>query len=234
MIEVKKKINYPKNRKSTRRDLTGMTFGYLTVKELDTNYSGEGSKWVCKCVCGKEVSVFASNMKRRPSISCGCKKSETLSAQKSTKGGASKHPLWGCYNQMMARCNNPKNGAYENYGARGIVVCERWAESFWNFLEDMGDRPSKEHSIERKDNSLGYSPDNCIWETKSRQQFNRRMDKHNTTGRTGVYWRKDRQIWSVQIDVENETIRLGCYKDFELACFVREEAELKYYGFIKE
>ncbi|MNF50952.1 hypothetical protein D3C85_173240 [compost metagenome] len=232
MTESLRKNNYPKDRKSRKTDLTGLQFGYVVVKGFDCSINGS-PKWWCVCECGNEISVYASNLRRRPNMSCGCKRSEKLSKTKATKNNASKHPLWGSYNQMIRRCTVEKDKAYRNYGARGITVCERWLESFWNFVEDMGERP-KGTSLERKDNSLGYSPDNCMWETKSRQQFNRRMDPNNTTGRTGVYWRKDRETWSVQIDVEGETIRLGCYKDFNQACKVREEAELKYFGFIKE
>ena len=224
--------NYPKNRKSTKQDMTGMVFGYLTVLSFDESINGS-PKWFCECVCGNVVSVYRTNLVKRPEVSCGCKKSEKISKAKTTKDGASKRPLWGCYNQMIARCYNEDNPAYHNYGARGITVCDRWLESFFNFEADMGERPNG-MSLERKDNNLGYSPENCIWETKSRQQFNQRMDPNNTSGRTGVYWRKDRETWSVQIDYQGETIRLGCYKDFETAVKVREEAELKYFGFIKE
>lgn len=229
---AKANYEYPKNRKSRKEDLSGMVFGYLTAKEFDQVIKG-GTKWFCECVCGNIVSVYIRNIKKRPNVSCGCKKSEVISKAKTTKGGASKRPLWGCYNQMIARCYNPKNKAYKNYGARGITVCDRWLESFFNFEEDMGECPEG-LSLERIENHLGYGPENCKWETKSIQQFNQRMDPNNTSGRTGVYWRKDRQKWTVMIDFQNETIRLGCYESFERACEVRAEAELKYFGFTKE
>lgn len=229
----KKKINYPKNRKSARHDLTGQKFGYLTAIKYDTTVNGN-TKWLCQCECGNEVSVYIANIKRSSVTSCGCMKGESISKAKATKDLASKHPLWGCYNQMVRRCTVEKDKAYKNYGARGIKVCEYWMESFWNFLEDMGEKPSDEYSLERVDNSLGYCKENCKWETKSRQQFNRRLDPNNTSGRTGVYWRKDREKWSVQIEVEGKVIRLGCYFDFDVACSVRDKAELEYFGFIKE
>lgn len=78
---------------------------------------------------------------------------------------------------MLERCNNPLNPAYERYGERGIKVCERWQNSFELFVLDIGEKPSKEHSIDRINNDKGYSPDNCKWATKTEQAHNRRSNK---------------------------------------------------------
>lgn len=71
------------------------------------------------------------------------------------------------------RCNNPKNDAYEDYGGRGIYMCERW-NNFAAFLEDMGPRPSSQHTLERVKNDYGYCKDNCVWATRKEQANNRR------------------------------------------------------------
>src|SRR5688572_1683194 len=74
---------------------------------------------------------------------------------------------------MRERCRNPKSRAYANYGGRGISVCARW-DDYENFLSDMGEPPSKGHSLDRINNNGNYEPSNCRWATKSEQQGNQR------------------------------------------------------------
>jgi hypothetical protein len=78
---------------------------------------------------------------------------------------------------MRNRCNNPNNKEWWNYGGRGIKVCQRWQDSYENFLADMGRRPSLSHSIERQDNNKGYEPGNCRWATPKEQGANRRAPR---------------------------------------------------------
>lgn len=95
------------------------------------------------------------------------------------------------WQRIIARCSYPKYRDYSNWGGRGIGVCERWRKSFVAFLEDMGPRPSSRHSIDRKDNSRGYEPDNCRWATPKEQANNKRSSRVLTIhgeARTVAQW----------------------------------------------
>jgi hypothetical protein len=98
--------------------------------------------------------------------------------ERSTDGRkATEHPLYKNWQQMRERCYNPKIEAFKRYGARGVKVCDRWNESFWAFIEDVGERPSPSHTIDRIDNDKGYGPDNFRWATKREQNLNTRRNR---------------------------------------------------------
>lgn len=114
-------------------------------------------------------------------------------------------PEYAVWKQMRQRCSNPNNHAFQHYGGRGIAVCDRW-QSFENFLADMGSRPSPKHSLERKDNLLGYSPGNVKWSTKSEQMRNTRVN-HILTAR-GIS--QCLAAWAELAGIAESTIRKRC------------------------
>ena len=87
---------------------------------------------------------------------------------------------------MLGRCGNPNDSAFKDYGGRGITVCDRWKESFENFLADMGERPSLEYSIDRIDVNGNYTPENCRWATSKEQARNRRDNRALNGGGSGT------------------------------------------------
>lgn len=89
---------------------------------------------------------------------------------------------------MNKRCSNPMDSVYGYYGARGVTVCERWRLSFQDFLADMGERPSRGHSIDRIDNDGNYEPGNCRWATATEQARNFRRYKLRPHHRTQIAW----------------------------------------------
>jgi hypothetical protein len=100
-----------------------------------------------------------------------------MAKSRNKKHGASQRsdPLngeYGIWRTMKTRCFNPNHRAYPWYGGKGITVCDRWKDSFENFMQDMGPRPTPGHSIERKNTSLGYSPENCVWIPSTEQMKN--------------------------------------------------------------
>ena len=156
-------------------DLTGTIIGRLTV--LGWSITNK-NKYSCKCECGNIVEVFASNLIRNHTISCGCFRSEVLKAASTTHGMSytEEFDIW-C--GMRQRCYDVNCDAYKDYGGRGIMVCDRWLgeHGFENFHADMGNRPSKLHSIDRYPNTNGnYEPTNCRWGTKRQQAQNRRYN----------------------------------------------------------
>jgi hypothetical protein len=100
--------------------------------------------------------------------------------RRKTKHGLSHVMEYGVWKQMRQRCSDKNNIAYENYGGRGISVCDRWQKSFSDFLADMGFRPSDAHTIDRKDNNGNYEPGNCRWVTRTEQNLNKRDNRLHT------------------------------------------------------
>lgn len=100
---------------------------------------------------------------------------------------------YGCYLNMKRRCLDRAASNFDEYGGRGIQVCERWLGpyGYHNFIHDMGDRPNKEYSIGRKDNNGNYCPENCRWETRHQQAVNKR----NNTPFPGVDYSKGSCMW---------------------------------------
>jgi hypothetical protein len=196
---------------------------FKVIKE----YSKGGRRWVS--VCCEEGHIHEI---RRDAFSTGMK------SCKHCKKFYYKTPEYNTLDSIYERCTNPNTAKYEIYGERGISVCERWCvepryKAVKNFIEDVGHRPSDNHSIERIDVNGNYEPSNCKWELPSVQGFNQNTRCTNSSGRTGVYFDLQKEKWVARITKDRKGYYLGYFTNFEDAVKVREEAELKYYGFTK-
>jgi hypothetical protein len=209
----------------------GETYSRLTITKGE-HFIENRRYVVANCSCGKtDFLTRAESVLDGNTQSCGCLQREAASSVNKTHG-ESKTTLYKNYHAMLARCYDSNALIYENYGARGITVCDRWLgkDGYLNFKEDMGEKP-RGFSIERKDVNGNYCPENCVWECGSVQGFNRRKLKLNTSGRTGVYWYKSRNHWVSKLMKDGKEHWIGQYISFEDACKAVETAEIELFGF---
>jgi hypothetical protein len=160
------------------RDKSGEVFGRLKVLSFAGFDKNRHSQWNCKCSCGEKTTVCSANLASGSIKSCGCGEKENRYTNNLTHGHTRQYrytPEYHSWQAMMARCKNPKQKSWKNYGGRGIKICKHWS-SFEVFLKDMEPRP-KGTTLERKNNDGNYDPGNCKWATPIEQARNRRPRK---------------------------------------------------------
>jgi len=199
----------------------GKRFGRLVVVALARVHQRPSgvrvNVWTCQCDCGGTRDVFAGNLTNAITQSCGCLQRD-VARKAHTTHGKTHTPEYQTWFGMIRRCCESTNRAYPDYGGRGIVVCDAWRNSFVAFLRDMGNRPSKQHSLDRIDNDGPYSKENCRWATVLEQANNKRGNIRitvNGTERTATEWSR---ISGVNRDTIVYRISAGC--PAEMAVFM--------------
>lgn len=213
----------PKDVFVPRKNLIGKKIGRLTV--LDFHHKqNRVYYYTCKCDCGNvcvKKSNYLLNRKTYPHPSCGCWHRELYIAASSTHK-MTKTPEYKSWQEMRYRCLNPDNPQYFRYGGRGITVCDRWKDSFENFVADMGERPSNQHSIDRIDNNKGYSPENCRWATRKEQCNNRRSNINLTyKGET-----KTLKQWCELYNMKYSLVQQAYYRGHSIDYIIKKYSQI--------
>ena len=177
-------------------------YGRLTILE-ESERSGYQRKVLVRCSCeaATEKAVRLSSLRNGQTTSCGClQKAATRAAN--TSHGLRQHSTYRAWRAMLTRCTNPNHESYLNYGGRGITVCDRW-KKFENFYADMQPTYEEGLTLDRKDSSQGYNPENCKWATWTEQARNRRSNINVTfSGKTQCL-----ADWCKELNLNYKTIQ---------------------------
>lgn len=196
-------------------DLIGKKFWRLTVQYVYSKKDSDGHTrryCHCKCECGNEKDAKINPIITGRIKSCGCLIRENSSnlCKSRAKHNLRSHPLYQTWIDMLRRCTDSKRKGYENYGGRGISICEQWMKDPTDFINVCLKKGWKKGlTIDRIDTDGNYEPDNIRFVSRHIQSTNRRVLKNNTSGYTGIYWNNRQQKWFADININRKSKTIG-------------------------
>ncbi len=176
-------------------DIVNKRFERLIVIRFSHVSDSRRTYWFVKCDCGNTKIVRGTSLRSGNTKSCGCLQKEVTIKRIQTHGLAGT-PTYKSWWEMVNRCLDKNVRKYKDYAGRGIKVCDRWLESFENFLADMGERPESK-TLDRINNDGNYELLNCRWSTLREQQNNTRANvliKHDSRTQTIAQWARELDI----------------------------------------
>ena len=199
----------------SKENFIGSKFGNLVVLSFDAGLRPNGKRKliaICQCECGNKISVEKYNLTTGNTTRCSVCAIASRAESRKTHGHSisrkEKDPIgYSCYSRWQAikrRCLKEYDSRYSDYGGRGIEICERWVNSYENFLADMGLPPTKNHQIDRIDNDGNYEPNNCRWVTRKTNARNKRNSKIITAFGKSM----TQAEWANQTGIKRETISM--------------------------
>lgn len=194
-------------------------FNY-TVLDVVRREGRKRDELKCLCDCGNTFYIYPYMFGKEMYKSCGCYKVKKINNFNHSHGGTH-HPLYQEYLSMIQRCYHKNHKAYDSYGGRGITVCDEWLNSpqaFYDWVESIGGRP-KGYTLDRIDNSKGYSPDNCKYVSMYEQSRNKRSNIQIT--HNGVT--KCLTDWALEYGINNETARSRYHKGYPFEVIFSKE-----------
>ena len=200
-------------------DITGEKYNYLTVIKEVERKGKYIRRWLCECDCGKMTEVNQGDLRNSHIKSCGCLHKKAI-----TKHGFYKHPVYNIICDMIRRCYNPNDTGYKWYGAKGITVCKEWKDDHGAFVKwALSNGWKKGLQIDRANNKLGYSPNNCRFVTNSENSANQSMQSNNTSGYTGITRIQNSLKYRCRITNKGKEYHLGSFDTIEQALIVRNK-----------
>lgn len=187
------------------KDITGHTFGRLTPLYKLHNHYGQGAYWLCMCECGNLTEVRGTMLRNGNTKSCGCLNHEPTT----TKHNKCNTKLYRVYYGIKQRCYNKKYHQYQDYGGRGVKICDEWLNDFETFYNwAMNNNYREGLTIDRIDVNGDYEPDNCRWSDRKTQAQNRRNNIYLTyEGKTQTM-----KQWAEELGINYNTIKSRHYK----------------------